>query len=144
MCPFNYWCRKDTNDLDTDLVGQNYFEEPFNCIIHICHPSACPRYSESPPVYNTESPDVSSLKLTWRDWDVTVDRGIGPVTGYVLRHGKVGETQVEIQKGLTLHHQFTNLTINTDYSVEIIGQTRLCEGSASFSFNFTTGCGGNC
>ncbi|XP_071844280.1 phosphatidylinositol phosphatase PTPRQ-like [Apostichopus japonicus] len=72
-------------------------------------------------VFTTESPTVSSLVLTWRDWDVTLDRGIGPVTGCILRHGKVGETPTEIQKGLSLHYLFTNLTINTDYSFEVIG-----------------------
>ncbi|XP_071844275.1 protein sidekick-1-like [Apostichopus japonicus] len=110
--------------------------------------AACPRFSESTQVFTTESPTVSSLVLTWRDWDVTLDRGIGPVTGYILRHGKVGEAPTEIQKGLSLHHLFTNLTINTDYSFEVIGLKgtstmggSVCDGSTSFQFIHTTGCG---
>ncbi|XP_071844274.1 phosphatidylinositol phosphatase PTPRQ-like isoform X3 [Apostichopus japonicus] len=110
--------------------------------------AACPRFSESTQVFITESPTVSSLFLTWRDWDVTLDRGIGPVTGYILRYGKVGEAQTEIQKGLSLRHLFTNLAINTDYSFEVIGLKgtstmggSVCDGSTSFQFIHTTGCG---
>ncbi|XP_071844285.1 protein sidekick-1-like isoform X1 [Apostichopus japonicus] len=109
--------------------------------------AACPRYSDNPTKFSKESTNSSNLLLTWRDWDVTVDRGIGPITGYLLRHGELGEPSTDIQKGLSLHNLFTDLNNKTWYSFEVIGRTGsstvgggLCDGSASFKVLHITGC----
>ncbi|XP_071844277.1 receptor-type tyrosine-protein phosphatase delta-like isoform X2 [Apostichopus japonicus] len=107
----------------------------------------CPRYSDNTTKFSKESNSSSNLLLTWRDWDVTVDRGIGPITGYLLRHGKLGEPSTDIQKGLSLHHLFTDLIDKQWYSFEVIGMTGtstvgggLCDGSASFKVLHFAGC----
>ncbi|PIK47210.1 hypothetical protein BSL78_15933, partial [Apostichopus japonicus] len=109
--------------------------------------ATCPRYSDNTTKFSKESNSSSNLLLTWRDWDVTVDRGIGPITGYLLRHGKLGEPSTDIQKGLSLHHLFTDLIDKQWYSFEVIGMTGtstvgggLCDGSASFKVLHFAGC----
>ena len=95
-------------------------------------------------------PDSTSVKVTWRAWNQTIDHGVGPVAHYRVGYWKANSTisSAEFQNTTQTFMTITDLSPQTTYTFAVAVvktyQSQVLVGPGNISTSAFTGCVGMC